>query len=69
MSTIILAYVAGVLCGMGYMYLRYSKRIRKHSRELDQIRIEHAKMEGRLETLCVISGFDPNTDAGNKTSD
>lgn len=69
MSSIILAYIVGVLCGMGYMYLRYSKRIRKHSREIDKIRLEHAKIEGRLETLCVISGIDPNTDAGDETSD
>ena len=69
MSYIILAYIIGVLCGVGYMYLRYSKRIRKHSREIDQIRIEHAKIVGRFETLCAISGFYPNTDAGDETSD
>ena len=69
MSSIILAYIVGVLCGMGYMYLRYSKRIRKHSLEIDKLRLEHANIEGRLETLCVISGIDPNTDAGDETSE
>lgn len=60
MSSIILAFVIGVLCGMGYMYLRYHKRIQKYSREIDELARTSAWMNGRLDALYAMSGLDLN---------
>lgn len=71
MSSIILAfiaYVVGVLCGMGYMYHRYSKRIKRHSREVEELVRVSDYMRGRLDALYVMCGLDPNADAGNETN-
>lgn len=54
MSSIILAFIFGVLAGMGYMYLRYCKMIRNNLKELEEIRLSQAKTEGMLEALGVI---------------
>lgn len=56
MSNIILAYIIGVLCGVGYMYLKYGKTMQRHMRELDQIRLNNAKIEGELEILQIVKG-------------
>ena len=69
MSTIILAYIAGVLCGMGYMYLRYSKRLREHARDLDKMACHNAWMHGRLDALYVMSGLELDTYAGDENTD
>jgi uncharacterized membrane protein len=58
MSTIILAFVAGALFGMGYMYMQYSKMIREHLRELEEIRLNHARIEGQMQILNRINGIE-----------
>lgn len=57
MSSIILAYTIGVLCGVGYMYLRYSRTMKRHMRELDMLRLRHAKIECQMDILNRINGI------------
>lgn len=58
MSSIILAFIIGVLCGMGYMYLRYNKMISNNLRELEEIRLMSAKTDGLIDALCAVDGID-----------
>lgn len=57
MANLILAFVIGVLCGMGYMYLRYNKMMCDNLRELREIRINHAKIQGQMKILNAINGI------------
>lgn len=58
MSSIILAYIVGVLCGVGYMYLRYGMIMRKHMRELEQLKLNSARIEGQLNILRIVKGVE-----------
>lgn len=58
MANLILAYIIGVLCGVGYMYLKYGKTMQRHMRELDQIRLNGAKIDAQLDILNRINGID-----------
>lgn len=58
MSSIILAFIIGVLCGMGYMYMRYCKIMRGHLRELQEIKLNNARIKGKLEVLCIQNGME-----------
>ena len=69
MANIILAYIIGVLCGVGYMYLRYSKRIREQQREIDKLARTSVWMNGRLDALYTMNGMTLNTYAGDESGD
>lgn len=57
MLTIILSYIIGVLCGIGYMYCRYCKMMRSHLDAIAELRVLNAKNTARLEMLCAIRGI------------
>lgn len=58
MSDIILAFVLGVIAGIGYMYLRYRNTLIKHIKELEQIRLNQAKIDGQMKILNIINGIE-----------
>lgn len=62
MANIILAYIIGALCGVGYMYLKYSKTMQRHISELEQIRLNNARIEGQMGILNQINGIEEDSE-------
>lgn len=58
MSSIILAFILGVLAGMIYMYLRYNKMLRNNLRVLEEIRLAHARTDGMIKALQIVRGVE-----------
>lgn len=58
MSSIILAFIIGVLLGMGCMYMRYHKMAVDNLRELRLLQISGARLESQLEVLRIIHGIE-----------
>ena len=58
MSIIILAFIFGLLCGMGYMYLHYNEIMRNHLKELERLKLRGAEVDGALRILNIINGID-----------
>lgn len=63
MSNIILAFIVGVLVGIGYTYMRYNKMLSKHMSELEQLKINGARIDGQIEILNIINGIEETTNA------
>ena len=57
MANLILTFVLGVLCGMGYMYLRYNKMICDNLRELRELQRGQAIIEGQMKILNAVNGI------------
>lgn len=58
MSNLILAFILGVIVGMGYMYLRYRKRMLEHIKTLEELKLNGAKIDGMLQVLNTIHGIE-----------
>ena len=55
---VICAFLAGVLCGMVYMYLRYCKMMRANIRELHELKLSNARIKGQLEVMRIMQGME-----------
>lgn len=64
MADIVLAFLIGVLCGMGYMYLRYCNIMKGHLRELEELRLNQARIRGQMHILNMINGIKEDEENG-----